>query len=135
MVKLPQPDTSPINFTVEFSQNVTDFATGDVSLSGTAGATTAIVTGSGNTYNVAVSGMYVEGTVIATVPPGVAHGAGNFPNSASTSPPPGNTVFYEDNTGPGVTINQAPGQRRSCAHPAYSLPGNFQRTRRRFRYG
>ena len=34
-------NTSPINFTVVFSETVTDFATGDVTLSGTAGATTA----------------------------------------------------------------------------------------------
>ena len=37
-------NTSPINFTVIFPYPVTDFATGDVTLSGTAGATTAIVT-------------------------------------------------------------------------------------------
>ena len=39
-----QPDptnTSPINFTVVFSAEVTDFETGDVTLNGTAGATTA----------------------------------------------------------------------------------------------
>ncbi|HOU40255.1 MAG TPA: ExeM/NucH family extracellular endonuclease, partial [Promineifilum sp.] len=53
--------TSPINFTVVFSEPVTGFATGDVTLSGTAGATTAVVTqiapNDGTTYNVAVSGM------------------------------------------------------------------------------
>ncbi len=48
---------SPIDFTVVFSEVVTGFQTGDVTLSGTAGATTATVTGSGTTYNVAVSGM------------------------------------------------------------------------------
>ena len=44
-----------------------------MTLSGTAGATTAIVTGSGTTYNVAVSGMTGSGTVIATIAAGVAH--------------------------------------------------------------
>ena len=34
-------NASPINFTVVFSEAVTDFTTGDVTLSGTAGATTA----------------------------------------------------------------------------------------------
>ena len=48
---------SPIDFTVVFSEAVTGFETGDVTLGGTAGATTATVTGSGTTYNVAVSGM------------------------------------------------------------------------------
>ena len=84
--------TSPINFTVIFSAPVTDFATGDVTLSGTAGATTAIVTGSGTTYNVAVSGMTQSGTVIATILAGVAQDAASTPNQASTSTD--NTVTY-----------------------------------------
>src|SRR3954452_18375677 len=48
-------NASPVNFTVVFSESVTGFTGADVSLSGTAGATTAAVTGSGTTYNVAVS--------------------------------------------------------------------------------
>ena len=67
-------NTSPINFTVIFPYPVTDFATGDVTLSGTAGATTAIVTqiapNDGTTYNVAVSGMTGDGTVTASIQPG-----------------------------------------------------------------
>ncbi|MGA2243308.1 MAG: hypothetical protein ABSH11_14885, partial [Verrucomicrobiota bacterium] len=86
---------SPINFTVVFSESVSDFATGDVTLSGTAtnSATTAIVTGSGTTYNVAVSGMTNSGTVIASIAAGVAHDAANNSNEASTSTD--NTVTYE----------------------------------------
>ena len=83
-----QPDptlAAPINFTVQFDQVVTGFATGDVTLSGTAGATTAIVTGSGNYYNVAVSGMTASGTVIATIAAGVCQNACTQPNNASTS--------------------------------------------------
>ncbi len=38
--------TSPIHFTAVFSEAVTGFETGDVNLSGTAGATTATVSGS-----------------------------------------------------------------------------------------
>ena len=83
---------SPINFTVVFNETVTGFATGDVTLSGTAGATTATVTGSGTTYNVAVSGMTANGTVIATIAAGVATDAGGNPNTASTSTD--NTVQY-----------------------------------------
>ena len=48
---------SPIVFDVVFSEPVTGFADNDVTLSGTAGATTASVSGSGATYTVAVSGM------------------------------------------------------------------------------
>ena len=83
-----QPDptsASPINFTVVFDQPVTGFTTGDVTLSGTAGPTTGIVTGSGNTYNVAVYGMTASGTVTATVAAGVAQNACTQPNNASTS--------------------------------------------------
>ncbi len=58
--QLDPTNLSPINFTVVFSEAVADFATGDVTLTGTAGATTATVTGSGTTYNVAVTGMTVK---------------------------------------------------------------------------
>jgi hypothetical protein len=83
---------SPINFTAVFGKAVTGFTGSDVTLSGTAGATTAVVTGSGTTYNVAVSGMTANGTVIATIPAGAAtDGAGNT-SAASTSGD--NTVTY-----------------------------------------
>ncbi len=84
--------SSPIDFTVVFSESTTDFATGDVTLGGTAGATTATVTGSGTTYNVAVSGMTSSGTVIASIAAGVAHDAVGNANTASTSTD--NTVTY-----------------------------------------
>lgn len=77
--------TTPVNFTVEFSESVTGFATGDVTLSGTAGATTAVVTGSGTTYNVAASGMTQAGTVVVTIGAGVALNTANDGNQASTS--------------------------------------------------
>ena len=104
--QLDPATTSPINFTVQFTQAVSDFATGDVTLAGTAGATTATVTGSGTTYNVAVTGMTATGTVIATIAAGVAHDAAAFANTASTSTD--NTVTYQP--GLQVTINQAVGQ-------------------------
>src|SRR5204862_138662 len=78
-------NASPINFTVVFSEPVSDFATGDVTLSGTAGATTAVVTGSGTTYNVAVSGMATNGTVLASLAAGVAHDTASNASAASTS--------------------------------------------------
>jgi LPXTG-motif cell wall-anchored protein len=83
---------SPINFTVVFSEVVADFATGDVTLSGTAGATTATVTGSGTTYNVAVSGMTSGGTVVANIAAGVANDAAGNDNLAATFTD--NTVDY-----------------------------------------
>ncbi|MHB1458655.1 MAG: M6 family metalloprotease domain-containing protein, partial [Armatimonadota bacterium] len=85
-------DTSPINFTVVFSEPVDDFATGDVALSGTANATIASVSGSGTTYDVAVTGMTRSGTVIAEIAAGVAHDAAGNANMSSTSTD--NTVMY-----------------------------------------
>lgn len=92
-----QSNSSTINFTVVFSESVSDFNTGDVSLSGTAGATTATVTGSGTTYNVAVTGMTSDGTVIASITADKATGATGNTNTASTSTD--NTVTY-DGTAP-----------------------------------
>lgn len=118
-----QPDptsASPINFTVVFDQAVTGFATGDVTLTGTAGATLGTVTGSGTTYNVAVSGMATSGTVIATIPAGVCINAINEPNLASTSTD--NTVtFNAPAAPPTVTINQAAAQ----PDPTGVTPINF----------
>jgi uncharacterized repeat protein (TIGR01451 family) len=77
---------SPINFTVVFASPVTDFDdASDVTLSGTAGASTAVITGGPTTYTVAVSGMTGNGTVIATIAAGVATGSQGEPNAASTS--------------------------------------------------
>ncbi len=79
---------SPIHFTVVFSGAVTNFTTGDVTLGGTAGATTAIVSnpsGDQITYDVAVSGMTGSGTVTASIAAGVAQNAAGTLNQASTS--------------------------------------------------
>ena len=101
-------NASPVNFTVVFSESVSDFATGDVTLTGTAGGTmVGTVTGSGTTYNVAVTGMKGTGTVVATIAAGKAHDAATNPNVASTSTD--NSITY-DITPPTVTINPAAGQ-------------------------
>jgi hypothetical protein len=77
--------TSPVNFTVVFSEPVSGFTAGDVTLGGSAGATTANVTGSGTTYHVAVGGMTTNGTVTASISAGVATDAAGNLNDASTS--------------------------------------------------
>ena len=89
---------SPINFTVVFNEPVSDFATGDVTLSSSTagGILVDTVTGSGTTYNVAVSGMTSSGTVIASLAAGVAHDAAGNSNTASTSDD--NTVTYTYNS-------------------------------------
>ncbi len=118
-----------IEFTVVFSEKVTDFTSGDVALGGTAGATTAIVTpvgSDGMTYDVLVSGMAQSGTVIATVPAGVARDqAGNL-NVVSTSTDNDNIVAY-DNTSPTVTIDQAAGQTDPAGGPIVNFTVVFSK--------
>ncbi|MGH2582693.1 MAG: sortase [Anaerolineales bacterium] len=88
---------SPINFTVTFSEKAVGFETGDVTLGGTAGATTDVVSetapNDGTTYNVAVSGMSGGGTVTASVAAGVATDISANLNLASTSTD--NEVTYD----------------------------------------
>ena len=112
--------TTPINFTVVFSSAVTNFVTGDVTIGGTAGGVkVATVTGSGTTYNVAVTGMSTAGTVIATVAAAVASDLAGNSNTVSTSTD--NSVTWDPVAGPTVTINQAAGQ----ADPTGASPINF----------
>jgi hypothetical protein len=118
-----QPDptgTSPINFTVVFSEPVTGFTTGDVTLSSSTagGSLVGTVTGSGTTYNVAVGGMTTAGSVIASIGADVAVDLVGNPNLASTSSD--DTVAWAPG-GPTVTINQADGQ----ADPVNSGAINF----------
>ncbi len=78
--------TSPINFTVTFNEDVTDFDDlTDVTLSGTAGATTAVISGGPQIYTIAVSGMAGAGTVIASVPAGAALDLLSQASAASSS--------------------------------------------------
>jgi len=86
--------TSPIVFTAVFDQPVTGFATGDVTLSGTAGGplTATVVPVSTSIYTINVTGMSSSGTVIATIPAGVCQNASAQTNNASTSTD--NTVTY-----------------------------------------
>jgi len=96
--------TSPINFSVVFSESVTGFTSSSVSLSGTAGAGTVVVTGSGPTYSVAVSGMVTNGTVVATIAAGAVQDLASNPNTASTSTD--NTVTWSgsgDTTAPALS--------------------------------
>jgi hypothetical protein len=73
-------------------------------LSGTAGATTVAITGSGMTYDLAVSGMTHDGTVIVNIPANVAHDAAGDGNEAWTGTT--NQVVY-DTTAPVTTSTLA----------------------------
>ncbi|GEM_PF-4669660 len=79
-------NASPINFTAVFSEPVYNFTYTDVTIGGTAGGTKTItVTGSGTTYNVAVSGMTSSGMVTATIPANGAIDAAGNRNTASNT--------------------------------------------------
>ena len=99
-------NASPINFTVVFSESVTGFATGDVTLSGTAAATTGTVTGSGTTYNVAVSGMTGSGHGDRHLAAGVAR---TRPATPTRLPPRPTT--RSPTTPPGSHGDHQPGRR------------------------
>ncbi len=76
---------SPINFTAVFSKVVTNFATGDVAITGTSGGVKTATVGATSPYNVAVTGMTTGGTVIANIAAGVCWDALGNGNVASTS--------------------------------------------------
>ena len=112
----PQTDPTvltPILFSVEFSEPVTGFGgVGDVVLSGTAGADSYMVSGTGSSYTVSVWGMSGDGTVIADVPAGRAVDTLGNPNQVATWTDHQVTFDFDegDQTPPTVTINQAAGQ-------------------------
>jgi hypothetical protein len=106
--------SSPIEFTVVFSELVSDFITGDVTLSssttgGTLVGTVTNPSGDQKTYNVSVSGMAGEGTVIVYLAAGVAHDAAGNPNSTPIIID--NTVVYDPTpvTVQSIVVNGANG--------------------------
>ncbi|MDM8535267.1 Ig-like domain-containing protein [Desulfobacterales bacterium HSG17] len=87
-------NNNTIYFTAVFSEDVTGFTGTGVALSGTAGASSKVVTGSGTTYNIAVSGMTTSGNVLALIPPGMAQDlAGNLNNFSTFTD---NSVDYNN---------------------------------------
>jgi hypothetical protein len=101
--QLDPTNDAPVYFTATFSESVTGFTDGDVTVTGTAGATSATVVevapNNDTTFAVAVAGMTGAGTVVASVGAAVATDAAGNQNTASTSPD--NAVTYDPN-GPTV---------------------------------
>ncbi len=115
---------SPIRFRVTFSEPVADFTIDDVSLSGTAGATTIALSNSNGdqkTFTVSLSGMTSSGSVIVSIPSGVAHNADGAGNTASTNYDNAVSYIKPDTSAPAVTINQASAQ----VDPTSVTPINF----------
>lgn len=90
--------SSPIQFTVKFNKpiNVSTFTADDITLTGTAGATTTVISqiapNDGTTFNIDISGMATVGTVIASIPANMVQDAFGNGNLASTSTD--NSVTY-----------------------------------------
>ena len=118
------PGSTPVNFTVVFSEPIAEnLASGHLSYAGSTVNTnflSANITGSGTTYNVAMSvSAQTAGTIVVSVRPGLIRDiAGNL-NFASSSTDNSVTV---DTVRPTVTVEQAPGQ----ADPATTQPINFR---------
>lgn len=92
VIQADPTSSSNIYFTAAFSEVVTGFAVGDVTIGGTAGATTVFIGTGTSTYDFLINGMTNSGTVIATTAAGVAtDAAGNANNSSTTTD---NVVTY-----------------------------------------
>ena len=113
-------NASPINFTATFSEQVTGFATGDVTIAGTSGGTkTGTVSGGPTTYLVAVTGMTISGTVTATIPAGRATDLAGNNNTASTSTD--NSVTWNRATHLGFVQQPTDTVYRSTITPAVTV--------------
>jgi len=78
--------TQPINFSVDFGEDVTGFDASGLILGGTAlGTKSAVVTGGPASYNVAVSGLTDDGTVTVSVNVGAAQDQAGNSSDASTA--------------------------------------------------
>jgi Zn-dependent metalloprotease/glutaredoxin len=97
--------SGPIHFTAVFSSPVTGFEAGDVVFQGSTapGQLVATVTGSGTTYDIAVSGMTGSGQIVVRLPCDAAMDAAGYGNYAP--PSAGNTNYADyDITPPVATI-------------------------------
>ena len=113
--------TSPINFTVTFSEPVTGFDATDLDLttSTATGTLTPTITGGGSVYNVAVNGMTGNGNVIASVKAnGVTDIASNN-NTASTSTD--NSVTYDPTIPTVISINRLAASPTIAATATYGI--------------
>lgn len=110
----PDPtDVSSIEFAVTFSETVTGFDADDIELSGTSSVATAmvVVSGSGSSYTVTVSGLTDGGSVVAAVEADAATDPSGNGNTASTSTD--NTVTYSPiviHVPTDIATNNDPGQ-------------------------
>ena len=91
----PNPmTTSPVPYDVLFNEVVYGFIGADVTLTGTAGATTTTISGAGPSYTASVSGMLRAGTIISNILAAVVTDAAGNNNLVTTSPALQRTINY-----------------------------------------
>ena len=99
-------NSGTVAFTAAFSEPVTGFTNGDVTVGGTAGGTkTASISGTGPVYTVTISGATGNGTITASIGASTVLDLAANNNTASTSTD--NTVTL-DTTAPTVTLTSSP---------------------------
>jgi hypothetical protein len=108
--------TTPISFTVTFSEDVSGFDSGDLDLSASTapGILIPAISGGPTIFTVAVSGMTGDGNVVASIPAGAVQDAATNDSAASTSVDNTVTFNYLAATTTSVTAAEAPsflGQR------------------------
>ena len=96
-------NTLPIVFDVTFSEAVTGFAIGDVTMGGTATGVTAEVAGSGAAYTISVTAITGDGTVIPSLAVDIASGVNGNTNAISTSSDATVTYDTADPAAPVIT--------------------------------
>jgi hypothetical protein len=119
-------NSGPVHFTADFSEPVSGFSAADVVLGGSAQPGSAVVTGPGPSYDVALSGMAADGTVTAAIGPGAA--ASLATTNTSTATAAGAVAAY-DRTAPTVSIaspadggTYRPGQRAIVSYSCLDAP-------------
>ncbi|WKZ54121.1 MAG: lamin tail domain-containing protein [Anaerolineales bacterium] len=124
--QLPNDDTVPVNYMVEFSQaiNVSTFTVTDVTQNGNAAIITWNITDSGNhkTFSLSATEIGGNGTIIPSIAAGKVNNTMGVGNQASTTVTVnGNVVNFLDNVPPAVTVNQEINQ----SDPTNVLPIRF----------
>ncbi len=95
----------PVAFTITFDQDVAGLEAADVTVAGTAGATTATLSGGPRVFIASIPTLPNDGAVDVSVNAGVASSLLGSTNTASNTA----TVTY-DTTGPVATVNLGTGQ-------------------------
>ena len=95
-------NTTPVTYTATFNEPVTGLTPTDITIGGTAGATTATITGGPTTYTITIDGMSQSGGVTVAMADGAATDAsGNGSLPAATS-----IAYLPDDPNP--LVNDAP---------------------------